>query len=54
MKISTFHINMSMDIAIVLVLFLQPFLGETVSQLAFWYSGINLSIPSSAHSLRHI
>jgi hypothetical protein len=30
---------MPIDIAVVLVLFMQPFLGETISQHIFWYSG---------------
>lgn len=39
---------MSIDIVIVQVLFVQPFIGDTVSQQTFCYSGsYNLSTTSS-------
>lgn len=41
-----FHVTMSIDIALVLILFVQPFLGETVSQQTSWYSGPHFCILS--------
>lgn len=34
-----FHINVSTDVSVLLVLFMWPFLGQTVSWLTSWYSG---------------
>jgi hypothetical protein len=38
-NISFFQVNMSIDIATVLVLFTQPFLQEPASQQTSWYAG---------------
>lgn len=43
-----FHVSMSIAIAMVQILFVKPFLWETVEQQNSWYSGsYTLSIPSS-------
>lgn len=34
----SFHVNVFIDIAIVLILFMQPLLGETTSQPTIWHS----------------
>lgn len=44
MKLSSFYVNIPIDIAIVLLFFMQPFLGDNVPQLTSWDSGsYNLS-----------
>lgn len=47
-KLSTFHISMSAEIAILPVLFMSPTFKRTVSQQTIWYSGFyNLPFWSS-------
>lgn len=49
-----FCVNRSIDIAIVPVLFMQPFLGETSSQQTLWSSGCyDLSTPDLWCSISH-